>query len=215
MTTPGPIAGNQNFHPIVNLAGFLSNISTDEASIANNLYLGGHNNGQMPVRTLIGYAPTSFGTGTLGTFPINNAPNLPQATALTDPQLLHFPQGALLLEVTATNNDTTITSVGVPLLDLGHLSGAAFPLVGTPDQGLDGTDLITNVNAGVAASGCAGVTCLGGVGSIGAGPNEVVAIEVTVAAVATGDLKVTLTYQQVPNGPTDQIGYSSVVPPGA
>ncbi len=134
---PDPIAGNQDFNKVENVAGQIPLLEVDalrsQSVGVNELNLTGSISdiNAYPGRVLhrvVGYAPASFGTtaSNNGVF-LNKSPGLPKSINGSAAQLLVLPVGAKLIRATITNNGTTVTSGGSPTLNVSVESWKANP----------------------------------------------------------------------------------------
>ena len=150
-----PIAGNEGVITAVEQVATLSTLIVGDLHAASI-------DGNLTEFTLTGYAPLEFSTavpttGQTGLMTLNNAPGLPQATSLDDPNLLVLPSGSVPQAAYITNNSTTITSTGANAanvsLGLSMIGGAltAIPPIFT----LNVDQLLTtaSLNIGVANFG--------------------------------------------------------------
>ena len=133
MTSANPIAGNDSFTKVANLAGQLSDLSVGEVTALNVKSLVAESvssslGPQVTQVTVLGYAPSDFGTNAVGTAPLNTQPGQARATDSSDINLLTLPEAATVTAVELSNNGTTITSAGAPTFDL---SVGAFDTAGT------------------------------------------------------------------------------------
>ena len=191
MALSQPIAGNESFTSVSDLSSQLPQLNVADLTAASI-------DGQMAEFTVTGYAPTTFATlidG--GIVSLNIAPGLPQATTLADTNLLLVPPRSIINSIFATNNGTTITSVGAATLTIGLNTTLGFG----DDSGLLASPIAT-VNNGAAARGCSGgfsqSACLGGRGTSGVATRQVIAVEVSAADLTAGDLKVSITFYVIP-----------------
>ena len=187
MTTQ-PIAGNQNFSVITNAAAQLSELNVGKITAASI-------DGKFTEYTVTGYAPTGFASAAVGAkLNLNKAPGLPQATVVTDPNLLRIPSGLLSVSAYANNNGTTITSTGATF-DLG-LNPALSSLSAIPRY-FDDAPLV-NFNAGVMLTRSAIIGATSKQGTVGTPQELFAALKVNTAAITAGDMKVLLTFMALP-----------------
>ena len=134
---PDPIAGNQDFNNVENVAGQIPLLEVDalraQSVGVNELNLNGSisDKNAYPgsvLHRVVGYAPASFGTTAKdsGVF-LNKSPGLPKSLNGSAAQLLVLPVGAKLIRATLTNNGTTVTSSGSANLNVGVESWKATP----------------------------------------------------------------------------------------
>jgi hypothetical protein len=168
-----PIAGNQNFTKVENLAGQLSLAKIGEAkvnklqanSVASSVSM------LLPssadVKTLNVVAPTAFATLAAGaTLPVVLAGNTATPTASTDAANATLPEGSVIVAVEFSNNGVTVA--GTSDLDLGI---AGF---NTGSNNLVKTTTATIVNDGGLVQSASGTT--NGFGSTGAKDEGVVVL---------------------------------------
>ena len=114
-----PIAGNQSFTNVANLAGQLTNLDVSSASasnlqvnnlrVDNQLQAETFIDNQWVERVVVGYAPLGFATlADGGVVNLNSAPGFPAALNAADPNLLLLPTGAMISRLTITNNGTAL-----------------------------------------------------------------------------------------------------------
>ena len=220
MSVPDPIAGNQSFTNVENVAGQVpllraasveaNNVSVNSLSLKESLadftvYPGS------VLHRVVAYAPTTFGTtaATAGVF-LNTLPALAPATNASSPQLFTLPVGAKLVRATLTNNGTTVTSGGATTLDVavqawsasapsgGTLFNKAVAVGAASVSGVNNVEGLTvssNVpilaSALFATSGVATVT--GGQITVASGVQNV-GVLVNAANLTAGDLAMTVEY---------------------
>jgi len=140
MATPSPIAGNENFTLVENAANQFQNMQVafeeaDEMKVQRmTVYdenLAKEVVGIGTIYTVTGYAPNAvnvneFGTLTLGNgLFLNRQPKQPAATAVTDPQLLHLPAGAVIVGMRITNNNVPLLGLAGSTINIGTEAWAA------------------------------------------------------------------------------------------
>lgn len=134
---PDPIAGNQDFKHVENVAGQIPLLEVDalrsQSVDVNELNLTGSISDSKAypgsvLHRVVGYAPASFGTTAKdnGVF-LNKLPALAKSVNGNAEQLLVLPVGAKLIRATLTNNGTTVTSNGSTTLNVGVESWQAVP----------------------------------------------------------------------------------------
>lgn len=214
---PDPIAGNQDFNNVENVAGQIPLLEVDalraQSVGVNELNLNGSisDKNAYPgsvLHRVVGYAPASFGTTAKGggVF-LNKSPGLPKSLNGSAAQLLVLPVGAKLIRATLTNNGTTVTSNGAPTLDVGVESWKATPnnadVFSSAVVGLAAASGINNAQ-GVTVSANATIQATGGFGSTGgaaaatpvtvAAGAQNVSVLVKDAALTAGDLALVIEY---------------------
>jgi hypothetical protein len=140
MATPSPIAGNENFTLVENAANQFQNMQVafeeaDEMKVQRmTVYdenLAKEVVGIGTIYTVTGYAPNAVNVNEFGTLTsgnglfLNRQPKQPAATAVTDPQLLHLPAGAVIVGMRLTNNGVPMTGVANSTLNVGTEAWAA------------------------------------------------------------------------------------------
>lgn len=169
MATPSPIAGNENFTLVENAANQFQNMQVafeeaDEMKVQRmTVYdenLAKEVVGVGTIYTVTGYAPNDptlheFSTLTAGNgLFLNRQPKQPAATAVTDPQLLHLPAGAVVVGMRLTNNGVPITGVAGSTLNIGTEAWAAAAVGSTNLANLTGTGASPfPLNSGVNSQG--------------------------------------------------------------
>ena len=219
MSVPDPIAGNQSFTNVENLAGQVpllraasveaNNVSVDSLSFKESLSDSTVYPGSV-LHRVVAYAPTNFGTtaATNGVF-LNKLPALAAATNASSPQLFTLPVGAKLVRATLTNIGTTVTSGGAATLDVAVQAWAATPsgatlfnkalAVGAESvsgvNNVQGVTVSSNVpNPASALFGTTSVaTVTGGQITVASGAQNV-GVLVNVAALTAGDLALVVEY---------------------
>jgi hypothetical protein len=180
---------NQNFTGITNAAAQLSELNVGRMQVSSI-------DGKLTEITLVGYAPVELATASSGTIlNLNKAPGLPQATVVTDPNLLRIPSGLLSVSAYANNNGTTITSTGGATFDLG-LNPTLSSLSAIPRY-FDDAPLV-NFNAGVMLTRSAIIGATSKQGTVGTPQELFAALKVNTAAITAGDMKVLLTFMALP-----------------
>ena len=124
MSYPNPVAGNQSFSmvsniaqqlPIVNTAELASDSASTNTFAVENTTRVNNYPGRGNIYTVVGYVPTNF-YATTSTPPVpganpgsflNKAPGLPGSFDSTDPNLLTLPVNSIIVESIITNNDKT------------------------------------------------------------------------------------------------------------
>lgn len=151
------------------------------------------------LRKVVGYAPVGFATAaTNQVFYLNNSPASVAATALTNSQLLLLPTGARIVNVTVTNNGTTV--VGGTTFDLGTEEWNSGGGTGTSNL-LAGATL-ASINSGVTAGNELAAVAPVALGTSGVSlaplsavpANTGVSIQVLGSPNTAGDVAVTITY---------------------
>ena len=179
---------NQNFTGITNAAAQLSELNVGRMQVSSI-------DGKLTEITLVGYAPVELATASSGTIlNLNKAPGLPQATVVTDPNLLRIPSGLLSVSAYANNNGTTITSTGATF-DLG-LDPTLSSLSAIPRY-FDDAHLV-NFNAGVMLTRSAIIGATSKQGTVGTPQELFAALKVNTAAITAGDMNVLLTFMALP-----------------
>jgi len=119
MSYPNPVAGNQSFSmvsniaqqlPIVNTAELASDSTSTNTFAVENTTRVNNYPGRGNIYTVVGYVPTNFYAQTAapgrGSF-LNKAPGLPGSFDSTNPNLLTLPVNSIIVESIITNNDKT------------------------------------------------------------------------------------------------------------
>lgn len=119
MSYPNPVAGNQSFSmvsniaqqlPIVNTADLASDSASTNTFAVENTTRVNNYPGRGNIYTVVGYVPTNFYAQTAapgqGSF-LNKAPGLPGSFDSTNPNLLTLPVNSIIVESIITNNDDT------------------------------------------------------------------------------------------------------------
>ena len=213
---PDPIAGNQDFNNVENVAGQIPLLEVDalraQSVGVNELNLNGSisDKNAYPgsvLHRVVGYAPASFGTTAAngGVF-LNKSPGLPKSLNGSAAQLLVLPVGAKLIRATLTNNGTTVTPSGASL-NVGVESWKATPNNDAVFQGaVVGLATASGINnaQGVTVSANVTIQANGGFGSTGtadpatpvtvAAGAQNVSVIVKGAALTAGDLALVIEY---------------------
>ena len=202
-----PVTGNEGFSVVRDVAKYIPELTVGK--ITTTTIDAVHVDGRMTEHTLVGYAPITEDllAITAGrTVFLNNAPGL---RVITDADMLRdqgliIPQKSILIQGTITNNGVPITP-GTVDFSVGH-TAAAFPIVGVFTEVFNTTPAGTvNRGGAVADQAAASANYMATVGGIGLNTVEQFAtMSVITAAVTAGDLKVTITYRLVPEGPQQQ-----------
>jgi len=132
-----PIAGNQSFTNVANLAGQLTNLDVSSASasnlqvnnlrVDNQLQAGTFFDNQWVENVVVGYAPLGFANLVIGgVVNLNRVPGVPAALNAADPNLLLLPDGAMISGVTLSNNGTALAPGGADTVQV-DTGVPAFP----------------------------------------------------------------------------------------
>lgn len=203
-----PIAGNNNFTKVENLAGSLTNLNVTDAKV-NSLDVQGRASvglleqrnsfpGRGSLRQVVGYAPVGFSTAVVDTIQwLNVQPNSPAATAVTSSQLLLLPVGAQIVSAMVTNNGVTVTNTVLSFYDVSSEVWSAVPAAtGNIASGVP----LASVNLGANVGGAATSSALGSSGTsneavlAAAVANTGVNVQTLLGDNLTGDFAVLLTY---------------------
>lgn len=202
-----PIAGNQNYTKVDNIAAPVSTLNAGQLKVstleagqvtAGLLHQEFARPGLGSLRQAVAYAPSGFATaGASSVHFLNNSPNSAAATSASDPQLFLLPAGATVVDILLTNNGTTVA--GGTTFDLGTLVWTASPGALTGNLLTATTTALVNSATGLRAGQSTAPTAFGGLGAanVGVGPvaaNTGLAVEVLGAANTSGDLAVLVTY---------------------
>lgn len=154
MATPSPIAGNENFTLVENAANQFQNMQVafeeaDEMKVQRmTVYdenLAKEVVGIGTIYTVTGYAPNAVNVNEFGTLTagnglfLNRQPKQLAATAVTDPQLLHLPAGAVIVGMRLTNNGVPMTGTAGSTLNVGTEEWAAVAVGSNNLANLTGT----------------------------------------------------------------------------
>jgi hypothetical protein len=178
MSVPAPVNGNGNFVKVINRAGQIEQLDASDAqltsvtseTVTSQTYRDVLNvPGRGTLQSVVGYAPTGFGTTAAGAGVfLNVKEGLAPATTINDVQLLTLPTGAVILNVQGTNNNTKLVgpgatfTVGVEAFAATPSDGSLFTTaslehVNNPGGVIAGSGL-DHVGAAGAGLGGAGVT---------------------------------------------------------
>jgi hypothetical protein len=184
---------NANFRKVEHMAGPLSEMVVADAEISNlnanvsssvTTSLAG---GALTQATVVGYAPTGW-IGAAANHNLNKQPGLPQATALTDPQLVVLPFGAVVTNVIA--NDNGVLNTGAANVSV----GTAPTLATATNNALLTAALVGSLVTGAAAGTNLAFGTAGSILSVATGPAGNVLVALPDAAVTAGDLCVIVEY---------------------
>jgi hypothetical protein len=211
MSVPTPVNGNGNFVKVLNRAGQIEQLDASDAqltsvtseTVTSQTYRDVLNvPGRGTLQSVVGYAPTGFGTTAAGAGVfLNVKEGLAPATTINDVQLLTLPTGAVILNVQGTNNNTTLAGTGATFTvgveafaatpsDASLFTTASLDDVNNPGGVIAGSGL-DHVGAAGAGLGGAGVTRPGV--HVHAGSANV-GVLVNNAALTAGDFAVRVEY---------------------
>ena len=188
--------GNQGFTKIYNSNNQFSTLTVGDLNASN--VDATVINGEQTI-TVTGYAPTQFATAAANDYvTLLTSPNQPAATLVTDTRILRIPTGAVVRQITVTNNGVTING-GTTFSIAGFVTTA--PLTPALTTAYLTALTVANANGGayrVLIDSSAAIQVATGVALPRTTADSFITVRTLGAANTTGQMKVSITYSIYP-----------------